>query len=290
MPYSEHFRLKINSRMTELHVRHQSSYTYEGEIFPEPHHLYFYPLQRSFYRLKYFELKVEPEPAGMGIRLDEEGNTYHQCWFNGLTNKVEFMVDFTCALGSFNPFDFLAEETYDPERSKMLEVFLGNKLPLESKFSDWINSIKSNTSVNLVDLFGSLINEIHSGWSHEVSYQSGLIDPNKCFELKKGSCRDLSWMLIQILRYLGIPARFVSGYSHNPEIDGHELHAWVEAWMPGAGWIAIDPSSGLFVNEMYIPVCTSHHPKLTLPVQGNFRGKYKSRLETRVEITIGESE
>ena len=90
-----------------------------------------------------------------------------------------------------------------------------------------------------------------------------------------------------IFRQLKIPARFVSGYAFNPVLeDGHELHSWVEAWIPGAGWIGFDPVSGLLTNHFYIPVVSSFDPKYTLPVQGSYMGDATSKLETEVIITF----
>lgn len=88
-----------------------------------------------------------------------------------------------------------------------------------------------------------------------------------------------------MLRNLSIPSRFVSGYAFNPELKvDHELHAWVEVWVPGAGWIGLDPSAGLLTNANYIPVSSSYIPENTLPVQGNFRGSSSAELTFEVSI------
>lgn len=130
-----------------------------------------------------------------------------------------------------------------------------------------------------------ILHLINKNWSHTVRYIEDIHKPSDCFQRKDGSCRDLSWMMITMLRYLGIPARFVSGYAFNQELgEGHELHAWVEFMAPGAGWIGVDPSAGIFTNEAYIPVATNKDPKKTFPVSGSYRGNVSSRLETEVKI------
>ena len=92
-------------------------------------------------------------------------------------------------------------------------------------------------------------------------------------------------MLIHMLRMQGLAARFVSGYAFNPELDeGNELHAWVEAYLPGAGWLGLDPSLGLFADQNYIPLATSSLAQNTLPVHGNYGGTARARLATTVDI------
>jgi len=107
----------------------------------------------------------------------------------------------------------------------------------------------------------------------------------QCFQEKHGSCRDLSWFMMNCLRFLGIPARFVSGYSFNPEIgQDHELHSWVECWLPGAGWLGVDPSLGLMTDHHYIPMACSFDPTKTLPVQGIYAGSATSNMSYEVVI------
>lgn len=121
-------------------------------------------------------------------------------------------------------------------------------------------------------------------WKHAFNYEAELLDFNGCFNRPTASCRDLSWLMIDLLRSQNLAARFVSGYGPNPKLEGHELHAWVEAWIPGAGWFGLDPASGKCVDDRYVPVCASHHPAKTLPVQGSYSGKAISRLKTLVRV------
>ena len=109
--------------------------------------------------------------------------------------------------------------------------------------------------------------------------------PDKTFELKSGSCRDLSWMEIHLLRNMGIASRFVSGYFYLPlEKEGFDLHAWVEVFIPGAGWIGFDPSHGMVAGASHIPVASSAHYDNTMAVTGAVRGSASSELETKLWI------
>ena len=110
--------------------------------------------------------------------------------------------------------------------------------------------------------------------------------PNKLFQLKSGSCRDLAWMQIQLLRNLGFAGRFVSGYfyldAENPEF---ELHAWLEVFIPGAGWIGLDPSHGMLAGDAHIPVASSSNYENTMPVSGSVRGSANSTLKNDLIIS-----
>ncbi len=266
-----------------LKISHHTKYSYVTPIFPEPQHLYFYPLSRKYLNVNDFKLEVSPKPAGNATRVDIEGNRYQQCWFNELTDSLTIDLEMVLDVQPYNQLDFLVEEQSKTSYNKAVELYLSDKIDLKSDLINWLNDIKE---LNPTQYIGSLCDEIYNKWGHTTSYVPDLLSPNDCFDSKAASCRDLAWMMIQILRHKNYPARFVSGYSHNPEITGHELHAWVEVWVAGAGWIGLDPSSGLFTTEYYIPVAASYHPVNTLPIQGSYRGGGDSKLDTSVEITL----
>lgn len=266
-----------------LKINHLTEYKYPIKIFPEPQHLYFYPLNRSYLTVLDFELNITPTPTGSAQRIDIENNSYRQCWFNELTDKLLINLAMTLEVTELNQFNFLVEKNSKTKHSKATELYLEDKIILSDQILAWLDKIENSDPTLFIGTLGSAI---HDKLDHTTSYISELLDPNICFESDAGSCRDLAWMMIQMLRSKGYPARFVSGYSYNPEIIGHELHAWVEVWVAGAGWIGIDPSSGLFITELYIPLATSYHPVNTLPVQGSFRGKGVAKLTTSVDISI----
>ncbi|MEM7549586.1 MAG: transglutaminase family protein [Bacteroidota bacterium] len=270
----------------KLKIHHHTSYQYSTQVFVEPHHLYFYPGIRSYLRLKQFEIKVDPVPDGLAQRIDAENNPYHQCWFMGQRDSFNIDVHLELEVSDYNPFDYLIEEVVRKEKLTGLAPYLNKEHLLSEDLILWINELFESVSRNKTEFISRLCSEIHGNWTHEVRYEETLYHPNDCFKAQTGSCRDLSWMMILILRYCGIPSRFVSGYSYNPEAEGHELHAWVEAWVYGPGWIGIDPSSGLFTTQFYVPVTASHHPSLTLPVQGTYRGEATSRLHTKVDLKL----
>lgn len=269
----------------KFQVTHQTHYRYQGQVFLEPHRFYFYPIIKPGIQLFDFSLSVHPIPAGLTARTDAENNIFHQCWFNETIDELAITSQFKIENSAFNPFDFLVEKDPKLEHLLALELYKNPTLQLDESIISWNREIQSNTGDNVITWLSVLCREINLNFDHTIRYQETILEPNFCFAEKAGSCRDLSWLMIQIIRNQGIPARFVSGYAYNSELEtGHELHAWMEAWISGAGWIGLDPSSGLFVSENYIPIAASYHPANTLPVQGTFRGTVESQLETKVKI------
>ena len=232
-----------------------------------------------------FELSISPTPEGISTRVDAENNLYHQCWYNDETDFLDVKMYAKVKSKPFNPFDFLVDTAREKQQKTALELFLDNHNLLSAEMQLWVDNIKSKNP-DQVDFLRNLCQIISSDWKHAIRYGEHLIEPEDCFNSRQGSCRDLSWMMIRILRNLGYPSRFVSGYCFNPELDGHELHAWVEVWLSGAGWVGLDPTAGLFTTGEYIPVSASYYPANTLPVQGTFRGSAESTLKTNVSIRV----
>lgn len=267
----------------KLRIKHITEYKYSEAVVLQPHHLYFYPAHRNYLKTLDFDLSVSPDPSGFSFRLDLENNAFHQCWFNEPLKSLRLTAEMLVETHEINPFDFIVESTPDVWPTAFDPYLEGQQLPKD--IAEWIDSVTAPAGNNLVTLLTFLNREMFSDWEHTTRYEPTLLSLQECFSNKTGSCRDLSWLMIQMLRSIRIPARFVSGYAFNPELGrGHELHAWVEAYLPGAGWIGLDPNAGLLATDHYIPVVASHDPANTFPVQGRYAGDASSELSFEVTI------
>lgn len=280
-----------------LQLTHTTRYDYDAAAVLNSHALYLKPLQRGHMQVRDYRLVVDPVPDGLEERISIEGNAYYQVWFSGETRHLEIESSFLVDVRPFNPFSFIIDHAFieriKPEAARYFhylpdeEVLLHASLQADTdpKLREFADRIFAESPDNPIGYLNHLTAEIHRQWRHIIREEENLWTPQATFVAGEGSCRDLSWMLIHMLRMQGLAARFVSGYAFNPELDeGNELHAWVEAYLPGAGWLGLDPSLGLFADQNYIPLATSSLAQNTLPVHGNYGGTAQARLSTAVVI------
>lgn len=274
----------------KLSVSHLTRYNYEEKVPLNPHQLFLIPQQRTYYRLLDADWVIRPQAMGKSQRINAEGNPFFQVWFDAPTDFLEVDLHFELETFNFNPYGFIIAKhdypfdhfEYKGNTGEFLKIY--QKTDGFPELRDFAKKLMAENQ-DIVSFLVALLTFIHKEWSHDLRFEPGLLEPMDTFENRRGSCRDLSWMLMQMLRNIGLATRFVSGYAFNPELDqGHELHGWVEVYLPGAGWIGIDPSLGLFADHNYIPLASSFHPTNTLPIAGTYGGTAKSEFFTEVKI------
>ncbi|MEN2283267.1 transglutaminase family protein [Algoriphagus sp. SE2] len=284
-----------------LQVQHTTAYAYENQVFLGVHHLYLLPQYRLHFEIIEQSIQIDPQPENQSSRQDLSGNFYSLVWFTELASSLNIQSNLVLELKRFNPFSFLVDDQFiqsfenDPFPKfnySGLEKGLISYFIFDDKVEEFQDLIAECWKGN-EDLIGFLVgitSVIHERWDHIIRHEEDIWEPKFTFNSKRGSCRDLAWMLMNILGNLGLGSRFISGYAFNPELnDGHELHAWLEVFLPGAGWIGLDPSLGLLTDHRYIPLAAHAKPKLASPVQGSFSGLGKSTLFTNVQIQLLES-
>ena len=276
-----------------LTVHHQTRYEFDQPVFLEPHLLRLVPATNHRQKLIEHNVKIIPGPSGFNDLIDPEGNLAQQIWFEDETSGFEVVLDCTVEMLEHNPFAFLIHPIKYSELNFQYPQELHNslleyrsKLLSNPEMEDYVASVKSDSENAVLPFLSNLTNRIYHDFKQELRQSGEPHSPDKTFELKKGSCRDLVWMLISMARHLGCAARFASGYLYAEKEEESELHAWAEFYLMGGGWVGMDPTSGLSINQNYIWTSASSVPENTLPVSGNYRGDAASKLKTRLSIKM----
>jgi transglutaminase-like putative cysteine protease len=267
-------------------ITHRTEYLYDRPVALSPHVFRLRPAVHCRTPITAYSLKITPGKHFVNWQQDPFGNYQARVVFPDKTHKLTVVVDLVAEMTVINPFDFFLDDSaetipfnYGERLYKELMPYLeiDEDGPLLRKWVDGIDRSPRKTNDFLVDLNRQLWQDV----SYTIRMETGVQTCEETLTKARGSCRDTAWLLVQIFRRLGLAARFVSGYlvqlaadiksldgPSGPENDFTDLHAWTEVFVPGAGWLGLDPTSGLFAGEGHIPLACSPHPTGAAPVTG----------------------
>ncbi|MFN3254980.1 MAG: DUF2126 domain-containing protein [Ilumatobacter sp.] len=271
-------------------IEHRTSYRFDRPVDIHPHIVRLRPAPHSRTPILAYSLKVEPADHFINWQQDPFGNFMARLVFPEPATSLDITVDLVADLGVINPFDFFVEESakqypfdYTDQTRTDLEPYLRPAGPAGPLLREWLSTIDTTVSdVGIADFLVDVNRRLYSDVAYSVRMEPGVQTPDETLDRGIGSCRDTGWLLVEALRHLGLAARFVSGYlvqltSDQPSLDGPDgpeadftdLHAWAEVYVPGAGWIGLDPTSGLFAGEGHIPLACTPHPSSAAPIAGS---------------------
>ena len=275
-----------------IQVEHETRYRFNRPVFLEPHLLRLAPRPDTAQTVEGFSLTVNPAPSGRCDIIDASGNPATWLWFEGLTRELVIVSRSTVRTLRSNPFDYLLQPgafSLPPVLSPAVREALEPCLR-----TDVDRAVQQLTSDLLREAEGtplSFLSALNDWLNRNIAVaprpEPGIQTVAETLASAQGACRDVAVVFMAACRNVGIPARYVSGYQTGGSgHTEHDLHAWAEAYLPGAGWRGFDPTAGLWVAEHHVSLCAAHHPDLTAPVVGSFRGEAGSAMDHVITLDI----
>jgi transglutaminase-like putative cysteine protease len=286
-----------------LSVRHRTVYRYRRPVAFGEHRIMFRPRDSYDQRLIEASLAIAPEPAAVRWLFDVFGNCVAVTTFDTRAETLTFDCGITlehtpehtpvfplAPHAAHYPFGYGAEDIPDLSRS------------IERQWPDprhevdtWARSFVPATGrIPTQDLLADITRSVRANFTYLARSEKGVQDPLTTLRSRRGSCRDFAVLMMEGVRALGMAARFVSGYLYNPRNDrarhvgGGSTHAWLQVYLPGAGWVEFDPTNGIVGNRDLIRVAVARDPAQAVPLHGSFFGLASDDLGMRVEVDVVE--
>jgi uncharacterized protein (DUF2126 family)/transglutaminase-like putative cysteine protease len=275
-------------------LEHRTSYKFDRLVEVHPHVVRLRPAPHSRTPIEAYSLTVEPADHFINWQQDAFGNFLARLVFPNRTRRLTITIGLIADMKVINPFDFFIEDwaeqvgfEYPKALAEDLKPYLravdenGEGSGPGDLTQAWVKNFSVATGTRTIDFLVALNRAVNADVGYSVRMEPGVQTPDHTLRTGIGSCRDSAWLLVSILRQLGLAARFVSGYlvqltsdvealdgPSGPPADFTDLHAWAEVYIPGAGWIGLDPTSGLFAGEGHIPLAATPHPESAAPITG----------------------
>jgi uncharacterized protein (DUF2126 family)/transglutaminase-like putative cysteine protease len=278
-------------------LRHSTRYNFDKPTRVFPHQIRLKPAPHCRTPIDAYSLKISGGEYFINWQQDPFGNHVARLVFPEKISHLHVDVEVIAPMTVINPFDFFVEEyaehfpfEYPEELKKDLAPYLetglrgseGQNGPL---LDAWLENAKTTLLAEQNQLIASVLVALNQQLNQDIEYlirmEPGVQTPEQTLQRGKGSCRDSAWLMVHILRRLGLAARFVSGYliqltadvkaldgPSGTDVDFTDLHAWTEVFIPGAGWIGLDPTSGLFAGEGHLPLAATPEPSTAAAITG----------------------
>ena len=285
-------------------IHHLTHYRYDRPVQLGPQIIRLRPAAHSRTRVISHSLRVSPGGHFVNHQQDPYGNWLARFVFPEPVTELKIEVDLLADMTVYNPFDFFVEDSAEtwpfdyPEDLRDDLVIYRSPEPAGPGVQRFLATIERRPT-RTVDFLVGLNARVAAAVDYTIRLEPGVQTPEQTLALGRGSCRDSSWLLVQLARHLGLAARFVSGYliqlapdlksldgPSGTEVDFTDLHAWVEIYLPGAGWVGLDPTSGLLTGESHIPLAATPHYRNAAPIAGGFAAAGQPEVRFDFDMTV----
>ncbi len=293
-------------------LHHLSRYRYDRLVRLAPHVVRLRPAPHTRTPISAYSLRITPEDHWLNWQQDPFGNWQARLVFpKPLARELSVEVELIADLATINPFDFFVEEhaekvpfRYEGAVARELRPYLelSQSGPRLMQLVRRVADDMVRPGRRSVDVLVDINQLIQRSLRYDIRMEPGVFSPEESLQRGHGSCRDFAWLLVHVLRNTGFAARFVSGYSiqlradqlaidgpPGVEHDCTDLHAWAEVYLPGAGWIGLDATSGLLCGEGHIPLACTAEPDTAAPISGSYawdKGHEQDEVEEHFEVTM----
>lgn len=282
--------------MKQIRIHHLTEYQFSQSVELTEHRLLLRPREGHDIRIASSRLDVNPLCETKWYR-DIYGNSVGLLSLNEPTDHLRIESEIVIEHYAEQPLDFFVDQRavtfpfpFEPEdRLDLLPYRTHNWPNHTSQLKHWVARFwQAGQSIETYVLLDQMNQAIVADFGYGMREEPGVQNPDETLRLRTGSCRDFAAFFIEACRYLGLPARFVSGYLHNPGSTQHgSTHAWSEVYLPGAGWIGFDNTSGLVAGNEHIATAVHRHPEAVPPVSGSYlsAGPVNSTLRVTVDVS-----
>ena len=288
--------------MTILHIQHRTTYLYARAVEFGEHRLMSRPRDSHDLRLLDTSLSIDPRSSSLRWIHDVFGNSIAIATFDRPAAKLTFDSGFWAehypvgrrkivveSYASRFPFNYSAEDAMDLGRTK--ERHYQDRQHL---VDEWAKGIVAKTpDARTLDVLTGMASTIRNDFKYAAREEVGVQTPLETLELRSGSCRDFALFMMEAARSLGLAARFVSGYLYDEMlvadgalVGGGATHAWLQVFLPGAGWIEFDPTNALVGGHNLIRVAVARDPSQAVPLAGSYQGEKEDFVSMSVEVTV----
>ncbi|HXM33176.1 MAG TPA: transglutaminase family protein [Chthoniobacterales bacterium] len=261
----------------KLGLRYQTTYRYEEPVGFSPHHVRLFPRSDRFSRVRRFDFTTAPKGTVRYSR-DVFENTVASCFFPERSKELEFRLAINLDLDEKDPFHFILESgaaelpfEYDPAIAPLLEPYRARRTKDRLIVPGW-EPPTSRKRQPTVKALVELNKRLHECIGYERREEGAAMSPAETLRRGRGACRDVTVLLAEILRQMGLAARLTSGYLRESDAETRRaegsLHAWTEVFLPGAGWIGLDATNGVFCNHNFIGAAVGLGPADITPISG----------------------